>query len=258
MKLLVGLGNPGKKYDRNRHNIGFMAIEEIARVHQFAPWRSRFKGQFSEGLIEGEKCLLLKPQTYMNLSGEAVREAVQFYKIDPEDVIVFHDEIDIHAAKVKVKSGGGNAGHNGLKSISQHVSNDYQRVRLGVGRPADKSQVANFVLKDFAKADEAWLSEALSTIGRHVGLLVKERNSDFIKQFSDDLQEFTTSSSKAETKPRQQGGSARSKATSDDKSDRNNEPGEQSASRDKTKQVSTETPKSALEAALNKWLKKGD
>lgn len=157
MKLFVGLGNIGGKYARNRHNIGFMAVDRIADDHGFSPWRKKFQGEISEGRLGSEKVLLLKPGTMMNLSGQAVGEAARFHKIDAEDVVVFHDEIDLAPAKCRVKWGGGHAGHNGLRSIHQHIGADYGRVRMGVGHPGDKAKVPGFVLRDFPKADEAWV-----------------------------------------------------------------------------------------------------
>ena len=154
MKLIVGLGNPGGKYAHNRHNVGFMAVDEIFDAYDFSPWRKRFSGEFCEGRIGRTKCLMLKPSTFMNESGRSVGEAARFYKLDLDDVIVLYDEIDLVAGKLKVKKGGGNAGHNGLRSISSHLENDYHRVRIGVGRPAQKSQVSNYVLRDFNKSDQ--------------------------------------------------------------------------------------------------------
>ena len=139
MKLIVGLGNPGDKYAGNRHNIGFMAVDEIARGYTFGPWKKRFQGLTAEGQIGTEKCILLNPATYMNESGRAAGEAVRFYKLSPAEVIVIHDELDLKAGVVRVKSGGGNAGHNGLKSLSAYIGNDYKRVRLGIGHPGDKA-----------------------------------------------------------------------------------------------------------------------
>lgn len=180
MKLLVGLGNPGAKYEQNRHNIGFMAVDEIARIHGFSSWRKRFQGECAEGVIDGEKCLLLKPTTYMNESGRAVREAANFYKIEPEDVVVFHDELDLAPGKLKVKSGGGNAGHNGLKSISAHVSNDYVRVRMGIGHPGRKDLVHIYVLQDFAKAEKQWLEPLVDAVGRSAPYLVQGDSARFL------------------------------------------------------------------------------
>lgn len=161
MQLFVGLGNPGPKYARNRHNIGFMALDEIASHNGFGPWKSRFQGVACEGRFGSDKVLLLKPETFMNLSGNAVNEAMRFYKLAPSDVTVFHDELDLAPGKVKVKQGGGHAGHNGLRSIHAHLGPDYQRVRLGIGHPGHKDAVSGYVLRDFPKADEAWLDDVL-------------------------------------------------------------------------------------------------
>jgi PTH1 family peptidyl-tRNA hydrolase len=164
MKLFVGLGNPGAKYAQNRHNIGFMALDMIARDHGFAPWRAKFQGQWSEGRLGSDKIALLKPETFMNLSGQSVGEAMRFFKLDSTDVVVFHDEIDLAPAKVRLKSGGGHAGHNGLRSIHQHISPHYDRVRLGVGHPGHKDRVPSYVLSDFAKVDQDWLDDVLRGI----------------------------------------------------------------------------------------------
>ena len=164
MKLWVGLGNPGAQYAHNRHNIGFMAVDRIAADHGFGPWRLRFQGQVSEGTLGGEKIILLKPGTFMNLSGQSVAEAVRFHKIDLADMTVFHDEIDLAPARIKFKSGGGHAGHNGLRSIHGLLGDAYDRVRLGVGHPGHKDAVPGYVLKDFAKADSDWRDALLHGI----------------------------------------------------------------------------------------------
>ncbi|MGP1356062.1 aminoacyl-tRNA hydrolase [Roseicyclus sp.] len=164
MKLWVGLGNPGAKYAGNRHNIGWMAVERIAADHGFAPWRGKFQGALTEGTLGREKVLLLKPETFMNLSGQSVGEAMRFYKLTPADVTVFHDELDLAPGKLRLKEGGGHAGHNGLRSIHQHIGPDYARVRLGIGHPGHKDRVAGYVLSDFAKADEDWLDDLLRGI----------------------------------------------------------------------------------------------
>lgn len=164
MKLFVGLGNPGAKYARNRHNIGFMAVERIAEDHGFAPWRAKFQGVVSEGRLGSEKVALLKPETFMNLSGQSVGEAMRFFKLTPADVLVFHDELDLAPGKLKLKQGGGHAGHNGLRSIHAHIGDTYGRVRLGIGHPGHKDRVAHYVLSDFAKADEGWLDDLLRGI----------------------------------------------------------------------------------------------
>ena len=164
MKLWVGLGNPGAKYAGNRHNIGFMALDRIAADHGFAPWRGKFQGSLSEGKFGSEKVLLLKPETFMNLSGQSVGEAMRFFKLVPGDITVFHDELDLAPGKVKLKTGGGHAGHNGLRSLHAHIGDSYHRVRLGIGHPGHKDRVAPYVLSDFAKADEGWLDDLLRGI----------------------------------------------------------------------------------------------
>ena len=161
MKLFVGLGNPGKKYTNNRHNIGFMASNQIANDHSFSPWKNKFQGQITDGKLGDEKVILLKPETFMNLSGQSVSETIKFYKIKIEDIIVFHDELDLAPAKLRVKISGGHAGHNGLRSIHQHIGADYHRVRMGIGHPGHKDRVANYVLSDFAKNDQNWLQDLL-------------------------------------------------------------------------------------------------
>jgi len=165
MRLFVGLGNPGAKYAQNRHNIGFMALDRIAADHGFSPWRSKFQAAVSEGNLGGEKVILLKPQTFMNLSGQSVGKALRFFKLTPADVTVFHDELDLAPGKLRQKQGGGHAGHNGLRSIHQHLGTDaYARVRLGIGHPGHKDRVSGYVLSDFAKADADWLDDLLRGI----------------------------------------------------------------------------------------------
>lgn len=165
MKLWVGLGNPGPKYEKNRHNIGFMAVDRIAADHGFSGWKRAFKGEVSEGRFGSEKVLLLKPATFMNLSGESVRAALDFHKLAPTDVTVFHDELDLAPGRCRVKAGGGHAGHNGLRSIHAHLGTDaYARVRLGIGHPGHKDAVAGYVLHDFAKADSDWLDDLMRGI----------------------------------------------------------------------------------------------
>ena len=179
MLLFVGLGNPGAKHAGNRHNIGFMVLDAIARRHGFPPWRRRFQGVASEGAIGAEKVLLLLPGTYMNESGRAVAEAQHFYKLGLGDIVVFHDEIELPPAKVRVKAGGGIAGHNGLRSISQHVGNDYRRVRIGVGHPGAKEMVHAHVLSDFAKSERAWVETLCDVMADNAGLLAQARESTF-------------------------------------------------------------------------------
>lgn len=179
MKLLVGLGNPGAKYAFNRHNVGFMAVDCIAQAYRFAAWRKRFQGLAAEGRLDNEPCLLLKPQTYMNESGRSVGEAVRFYKLSLTDVIVFHDELDLAPAKVRVKTGGGVAGHNGLKSITAHIGNDYVRVRIGIGHPGAKGLVMPHVMGDFSKRDHVWLESVLHAITEAAPLIAEGVNDKF-------------------------------------------------------------------------------
>jgi peptidyl-tRNA hydrolase, PTH1 family len=179
MLLLVGLGNPGAGYAGNRHNIGFMAVQEIAKRHRIGPWRRRFQGVACEGPIGGERALLLLPSTYMNESGRAVAEAAHFYKLPLGGISVFHDEIDLPPGKVRVKTGGGVAGHNGLRSISEHIGNDYRRVRIGVGHPGDKNLVQHYVLGDFAKSERGWVEGLLGIIADNAELLARGEDASF-------------------------------------------------------------------------------
>lgn len=179
MMLFVGLGNPGRAYAGNRHNIGFMVADAIAHAHGFPAFRNRFKGLVSEATLGGEKVLLLKPETFMNESGRAVQEAVHFYKIALENVIVFHDELDLLPGKLRVKLGGGNAGHNGLRSISECIGNNYRRVRIGIGHPGDKNRVRDYVLADFGKVETALVETICQAIAADVELLAKGEESTF-------------------------------------------------------------------------------
>ena len=179
MLLFVGLGNPGPKHAGNRHNIGFMAVQAIARRHQLSPWRRRFQGVAVEGNVVDERVLLLLPGTYMNESGRAVVEAANFYKIEPCNIVVFHDEVDLPVAKVRVKVGGGVAGHNGLRSITAHVGNDYKRVRIGIDKPEVKELVPMHVLGDFAKSDWVWVEALCDVIADNAALLVEGKDSTF-------------------------------------------------------------------------------
>ena len=164
MKLIVGLGNPGAEYEGHRHNIGFMAADRMAERHRLGPWRRKFSALICDGSIGGDRVVLLKPQAFMNLSGQSVAEAAKFYKIDPADIVVLHDELDIAPGKLRVKTGGGDAGHNGLRSITQHMGPDYIRVRLGIGHPGSKERVHGWVLGNFAKADREWLDRLLDAL----------------------------------------------------------------------------------------------
>jgi len=179
MRLLVGLGNPGPHFVGNRHNVGFMAVEAIARRHRIGRWRRRFRGVAAEGPIEGERVILLLPGTYMNESGLAVGEAARFYKVDIAHIVIFHDEIDLPPAKLRVKTGGGIAGHNGLRSISSHVGNDYRRVRIGVGHPGAKELVYPYVLSDFAVAERPWVEALCDAIADNAAMIIKGEDSSF-------------------------------------------------------------------------------
>jgi len=201
MKLFNGLGNPGAKYAMNRHNIGYMAVDEIAARHSFAPWRNKFQGQVTEGVLGGEKVILLKPGTFMNLSGQSAGEAVRFYKIPLPDVTVFHDELDLAPGKLRLKQGGGHAGHNGLRSIHQHITPEYQRVRLSIGHPGRKELVPGYVLHDFAKADLGWLDDVLRGIGDGAAELALGQGDKFMNAVA--LQRQTAPSKKsASQKPK--------------------------------------------------------
>jgi PTH1 family peptidyl-tRNA hydrolase len=183
MKLWVGLGNPGPLHARQRHNIGFMALDAIAARHHFSPWRSRFRGQVADGTIAGERILALKPETWMNDSGASVQQAAHFHRLPPESICVFHDELDLPPGKVRVKKGGGAAGHNGLRSIDRALgAQDYWRVRLGIGHPGQKERVTGHVLGDFAKEDRAWLERLLEAVAEAAPLLAEGRAEAFMNR----------------------------------------------------------------------------
>src|SRR5712672_238614 len=179
MRLVVGLGNPGTQHVGNRHNIGFMAVQEIARRHGIGPWRRRFQGVAAEGPIGAERVLLLLPGTYMNESGRAVGEAAHFYKLALSDIVVLHDEVDLPPGKVRVKAGGGIAGHNGLRSISAHVGNDYRRVRIGIGHPGVKELAHAHVLNDFTSSEREWVDSLCDVMADNADLLVKGQDAAF-------------------------------------------------------------------------------
>jgi len=182
MLLFAGLGNPGAKYADNRHNVGFMAADAIARRHSFSPWSKKFQGLIAEGTIAGEKIILIKPQTFMNLSGQSVGEALRFYKLELSALTVFYDEIDLAEGKLRIKTGGGAGGHNGIRSIDGHVGNAYRRVRIGVGHPGVKEMVQHHVLGDFAKADREWLDPLLDAIADNAAMIVKGDESGFMNK----------------------------------------------------------------------------
>ena len=200
MRLFVGLGNPGAKYARNRHNIGFMALDRIQSDHGFAPWRGKFQASVSEGRFGSDKVVLLKPETFMNLSGQSVGEAMRFFKLAPEDVVVFHDELDLAPGRLKVKSGGGHAGHNGLRSIHGHIGAEYDRVRIGIGHPGHKDRVAAYVLHDFAKADEDWIDDLLRGISDGAEALARGDGGRFMNAVA--LRTAPPRSSKSAPKPK--------------------------------------------------------
>jgi len=176
MILIVGLGNPGREFASHRHNVGAMAIDAIHHRHHFPPWKKRFQAETAEGLLGNHKTLLLKPTTFMNESGRAVGEAARFYKLEPTDIVIMHDELDLARGKIRIKSGGGGAGHNGLRSVSAHIGNDYRRIRIGIGHPGSRDLVTRHVLRDFAKSDREWLDPLLNAIGDNAELLADGRN----------------------------------------------------------------------------------
>jgi PTH1 family peptidyl-tRNA hydrolase len=229
MKLFVGLGNPGAQYAFNRHNVGFMAIDAIAAADGFPAWRKRFSGLLSEGKLGEESVLLFKPQTFMNDSGRAVGEAVRFYKLDLGDVIVFHDELDLAPCKVRVKTGGGVAGHNGLKSLTAHIGNDYVRVRIGIGHPGSKDLVTGYVLRDFAKADHRWLEPLLGAIAAEAPYLAEGASDKFQSRVAHAMQP------ESEEKP----------ALAKKAAPRGNEP---------KAETKSEPPRGTLASKLRRWL----
>lgn len=184
MLLVVGLGNPGSDYARNRHNVGFMAVDGIVHRYRFSPFRSKFQGQLAEGEVAGRKVYVFKPMTFMNRSGDAVLGAQRFYKIKPEDVLVFHDELDLAHGKLRVKRGGGHAGHNGLRSIQARLGPDYRRVRIGIGHPGDKDRVVSHVLKDFSKAEAGEVERMVEAIAEAFPFLVVDDDPGFMTKLS--------------------------------------------------------------------------
>ena len=184
MLIIAGLGNPGGKYAGNRHNIGFMAVDAIYRRHNFSPWSKKFKSEIAEGEISGEKVLLIKPQTYMNLSGEAVGEAMRFYKLQPANLVAIYDELDLPSGKARLKTGGGHGGHNGIRSLDAHCGKDYRRLRLGIGHPGVKELVQHHVLSDFAKADQVWLEPLLDALADNADMLVRKEDSQLMNKLA--------------------------------------------------------------------------
>ena len=184
MLLLVGLGNPGGKYTNNRHNVGFMVVDDIAHHHGFSPWRAKFQGVLADGTIDGEKILLLKPMTFMNRSGQSVGALMRFYKLTPDQIIVFHDELDLAPAKLRIKTGGGHGGNNGIRDIASHIGPDFKRVRMGVGHPGNKGAVQGHLLSDFAKADKVWLDPLIDECVRGLPFLIKGENDKYMTQIA--------------------------------------------------------------------------
>lgn len=184
MLVIAGLGNPGTKYANNRHNVGFMAADAIVRRHSFSPWAKKFQALVCEGKLGGEKVLIVKPQTFMNNSGQSVGEALRFFKLGPESLVVLYDELDLAPGKVRVKTGGGAGGHNGIRSIDSHIGPDYRRVRIGIGHPGDKARVTGHVLGDFAKSDAEWLDPLLDAIADNAPLLAADDESGFMNRIA--------------------------------------------------------------------------
>lgn len=192
MRLLVGLGNPGSGHANNRHNLGFMTVDRIVEQYRLGAWRTKFQGSLSDGRIGGDKVSVLKPMTFMNESGRAVREAITFFKLNPEDVFVFFDEIELAPGKIRVKQGGGHAGHNGIRSLAAHIGEDFWRVRMGVGHPGDKNRVSGYVLQDFAKSDQQWVEAFVDATADSTPLLVDGETNRFMTDVSQAMQAVTT------------------------------------------------------------------
>lgn len=205
MLLIAGLGNPGSKYENNRHNVGFMAVDAIARRHSFSPWSKKFQGLVAEGRVGGEKVLLLKPQTFMNLSGQSVGEAMRFHKIELSKLIVLYDELDLAPGKVRVKTGGGAGGHNGIRSIDAHCGKEYRRVRIGIGHPGIKEMVTHHVLGDFAKADHEWLDPLLDGIAAEIDKLAAGDDNGFMSKLAIATRGSEPTPAKPEKKPEPKG-----------------------------------------------------
>ena len=187
MLIIAGLGNPGGKYAAHRHNIGFMAADEIVHRHSFGPWKNKFNAEISDGKLNGEKVLVVKPQTFMNESGQAIGEILRFYKEDLSNLVVIYDELDLPAAKLRIKTGGGSGGHNGIKSIDAHCGKEYRRMRLGIGHPGAREKVTGHVLGDFAKADREWLDKLLQAIADNAPLLATGKDASFMNKVTLDL-----------------------------------------------------------------------
>ncbi|HUU24864.1 MAG TPA: aminoacyl-tRNA hydrolase [Methyloceanibacter sp.] len=245
MKLFVGLGNPGAEYAFNRHNVGFMAVDAIAAAHNFPAWRQRFSGLFTEGRLGREKVLLLKPQTYMNESGRSAGEAMRFYKLDEKDVTVFHDELDLAPGKVRVKTGGGVAGHNGLKSLTAHLGNDYVRVRIGIGHPGHRERVVGYVMHDFTKADYDWLEPLLGAIADAAPHLADGANDKFQTQIAYQTQDDEPEKTKA---PKSK------KAPRQEQAPKQQQPKQQQAAGKAEMKAETPAKQGPLAGMLRRWL----
>ena len=207
MLVFAGLGNPGQSCAHNRHNIGFMVVDAIARAHDFLPWTSKFSGQICEGRLGAQKVMLVKPMTFMNLSGQTVGELTRFYKLGPDAVSVFYDELDLAPGKVRIKVGGGAGGHNGIKSLDAHIGKEYRRIRLGIGHPGHKDRVSPYVLGDFSKADKEWLEPLIDAAARAAPLLTEGDGSQFMNKIAVATGEKKNSpenTSEAAKKPKQQ------------------------------------------------------
>ena len=200
MQVIVGLGNPGKKYDRNRHNVGFKAIDSIAKKNNFGPWRRKFQSKISEGLIKSNKILLVKPETYMNNSGFAIKELFLFFKLNSDDLVVIHDDLDLKVGKIKAKVGGGHAGHNGLRSIDQQISTEYLRLRIGIDRPVYKSQVANYVLSNFSEKDNYTINNIINLITQDFEILAHKDIKKFINSINQKLEKVSNQSEPTNSK----------------------------------------------------------
>lgn len=242
MKLFVGLGNPGAKYEQNRHNIGFLALDRIASSQGLHGWKKKFQGLAADCEINGERVLLLKPDTYMNESGRSVGEAARFLKIQLSDIYVFHDELDLAPGKIKIKTGGGNAGHNGLRSITAHLGNDYHRVRLGIGHPGSKDAVVHYVLGDFAKAERPWLDELLDAVAKSAGRLAQGDSARFLTDVAKEL--GTMEKGKAGTQKARPGAPGKPAKTQTRQTPASRHPAGERAAKQK----------SALAENLKKWL----
>ncbi|MDJ0613351.1 MAG: aminoacyl-tRNA hydrolase [Rhizobiaceae bacterium] len=203
MLIIAGLGNPGGKYAGNRHNIGFMAADEIVRRHSFGPWKSKHKAEISDGTLDGEKVLIVKPMTFMNESGQSIGEILRFYKEDISNLVVIYDELDLAPGKLRIKTGGGHGGHNGIKSIDAHCGKDYRRMRLGIGHPGSKERVTGHVLGDFAKADQEWLDLLLRSIADNAALLADGKDANFMNKVALETGQ-NQDSKKKENKPAKQ------------------------------------------------------